>query len=130
MADPKTSAEAGYEKRDVFLNAPVWLALVIIALIVGAALVCAWLFGWFEVAADRDEVLRIPDGQRAPLEVPDPVQTQREAIEHAAKETLASYGWTDPAQDRVRVPIERALDLASERGLPIFEAVPTEGEGR
>jgi hypothetical protein len=31
---------------------------------------------------------------------------------------LNSYGWNDPAASRVRIPIDRAIELTAERGLP------------
>jgi hypothetical protein len=42
--------------------------------------------------------------------------TEQRAIENAA---LHSYGWLDPAAGVVHIPIERAVDLTAERGLPV-----------
>lgn len=36
-------------------------------------------------------------------------------------ETLKSYGWVEPNAGVVRIPIERAMELTLERGLPVRE---------
>ena len=43
-------------------------------------------------------------------------------IEELAKqdETLASYGWVDQNNGVARIPIERAMDLLVQRGLPVL----------
>lgn len=44
-------------------------------------------------------------------------------------QTLSSYGWVDRGQGVVRIPIDRAMDLTLERGLPSREApVPPPAE--
>jgi hypothetical protein len=40
---------------------------------------------------------------------------QMRAAEEAA---LNSYGWVDKESGRVRIPIERAMDILAEKGLP------------
>ncbi len=34
------------------------------------------------------------------------------------RQTLTTYGWVDPAQRIVRLPVDRAIDLLAARGLP------------
>jgi hypothetical protein len=41
-------------------------------------------------------------------------------------ERLTSYGWVDKNAGRVRIPIDRAMDLVLQRGLP-FRAAPVPG---
>jgi hypothetical protein len=40
-------------------------------------------------------------------------------IRQAQDETLYSYGWVDEKNGAVRIPIERAMDLLVQRGLPV-----------
>lgn len=40
----------------------------------------------------------------------------------AEKELLGTYGWVDEAHGVARIPVERAMDLVLERGLPAREA--------
>lgn len=43
---------------------------------------------------------------------------------HAREDLLLdNYTWADPAQGKVRIPIERAIQLLAQRGLPIAPAV-------
>jgi hypothetical protein len=38
---------------------------------------------------------------------------------------LDNYSWADPAHTKVRIPIERAMELLAQRGLPVAPAVQT-----
>lgn len=44
---------------------------------------------------------------------------QLNSIRRAEDETLYSYGWVDEKAGTVRIPIDRAMDLLVERGLPV-----------
>jgi hypothetical protein len=48
---------------------------------------------------------------------PDPV-APRLAVRAREQEKLASYGWVDANAGVARIPIERAMELLVERGLP------------
>jgi hypothetical protein len=45
-------------------------------------------------------------------------RTQLDQIRLREEETLATYGWVDQKAGVVRIPIERAMDLIAQRGLP------------
>jgi hypothetical protein len=46
---------------------------------------------------------------------------------HAREDLLLEhYSWIDPAQGKVRIPIERAMELIAQRGLPVAPAVKTQ----
>ena len=38
---------------------------------------------------------------------------------------LDNYSWADPAHTKVRIPIERAMQLIAQRGLPVAPAIQT-----
>jgi len=45
---------------------------------------------------------------------------------HAREDLLLdNYSWADPAHTKVRIPIERAMELLVQRGLPVAPAVQT-----
>jgi hypothetical protein len=46
-------------------------------------------------------------------------RTQLNGIRTAEEQTLYSYGWVNEEQGVVRIPIERAMDLIVQRGLPV-----------
>lgn len=37
---------------------------------------------------------------------------------------LGSYGWVDRSAGKVRIPIDRAMDLVAQRGFPVRRAKP------
>jgi hypothetical protein len=48
----------------------------------------------------------------------DPKQDLARTIEEQ-KQILESYGWADQGTGKVRIPIDRAMDLILQRGLPV-----------
>ena len=69
------------------------------------------------VPPQGDPVLRFP----APQLQPDPtadLNKYREAVE----QELNSTGWIDQKSGVVHIPVERAIDLVAERGLPVRPA--------
>jgi len=44
---------------------------------------------------------------------------QLNGIRIEEENTLSSYGWVDQKSGVVRIPIERAMDLIAEKGLPV-----------
>jgi hypothetical protein len=50
---------------------------------------------------------------------------QLNGIRLAEEQTLYSYGWVDEKSGTVRIPIERAMDLLVQRGLPVRPQGPT-----
>jgi hypothetical protein len=47
-----------------------------------------------------------------------------EEIRNAQERTLDTYGWVDQPNGVVRVPIDRAIDLLVQRGLPARSSAP------
>jgi len=47
-----------------------------------------------------------------------------EQYKAAQGEILNSYGWVDQKAGIVRIPIERAMDILVQRGLPVRGAAP------
>lgn len=119
-----TSVEAGHEKSDVSIGGIVKFG---IGLAVAALLVHVAMWGLFKVLDARREKRDrpIPSLVAAALRrTPPEPRLERDALaprrrmvagENAA---LTSYGWVDRNAGIVRIPIERAMDLLVERGLP------------
>jgi hypothetical protein len=53
------------------------------------------------------------------------VDPQIDLLQKRAQEdaVLNSYGWVDRANGTVRIPIERAIELTAERGLPVRKGI-------
>jgi hypothetical protein len=119
-----TSVEAGHEKSDVSIGAIVKFG---IGLAVGALLVSVGMWGLFKVLETRESKRDTPlpplaaaGLRRTPPEPrlePDALAPRRR-MQDEEREALTTYGWVDKNAGVVRLPIERAMDLLVERGLP------------
>ena len=66
-----------------------------------------------------------------PADLPRLQVAQPQDLEHHQKtqeEMLNEYGWVDPKAGLVRIPIEKAMDLLVERGLPVESGKSGQGE--
>lgn len=109
--------------RDVDIRGVVWTG-VGLAAVTAVAFVLVWFF--FRGLAAREEArdpepLPIPEAA-APVEPPGPrLQTSPEEdlreMLAAEEEHLESYGLVGEDGEHARIPIERAMELALERGL-------------
>lgn len=120
--NPGGSSPAEFD-RDVDIRAVVWTG-VGLAVITAAAFVFGWFF--FQGLAGRQEArdpepLPIPEAA-APVEPPGPrlQSTPEEDLREMLAEEAAlleSYGVVGEDGEYVRIPIERAMELALEHGL-------------
>jgi hypothetical protein len=86
-------------------------------------LVMGWLLGYF---AAREARLDVPPSPLAEIRQlpPEPrlqvdPATDLEEMWRAEDAVLNSYGWVDQKAGIVRIPIERAITLLDQRGLPV-----------
>jgi hypothetical protein len=123
-ADEPRNPHVHHEPGDVNARALTKFGLSMSALIL-IFLVGIW--GVFEYLKNREAELGRPmsasaivNAQKQPPEPrlqPHPAQDMRDwraAEERAARQ----YGWIDPDKGIVQIPIERAMDLIAQRGLP------------
>ncbi len=122
--------EVKHEERDVdvwaigkFAIALVLLCIVVVALIVG-------LFRYFQAREDAAQVPPAP-GAEANVSREPPVPRLQDApvsdlkqMRDAENQILGSYGWVDREHGIVRLPIDRAMDLLVQRGLPSTQNTP------
>jgi hypothetical protein len=112
----------GYEKTDATLRAAV-LLVALTAVLVAVGVISMWfLYGFIiEYQSNQDEppsplaeTVEPFTGPRLQVEPP----LDMKALEALEQEILGSYGWIDREAGVVHIPIERAMDLLAERGLP------------
>lgn len=126
----------GYEKRDVSLPFIVKSGIYLTVLVVATFVVVTWGYGVYDDRSGqlvsgtaqpsplRDEAGsadRLPPG---PLLQPDP-RAEYELYLEDQQQAVSSYGWADRAAGKIVIPVERAIELAAERGLPTFPADPS-----
>ncbi len=118
------AAPVGHETRDVDLSGAPRLVIGMVAFL---ALVFA--FVWFVYVKWRADAnasqppipaIAVRDGDRLPplprLQTTPNVDLR--AFRDREAQVLTTYGWVDKEKGVVRIPIDRAIDLVAERGLP------------
>ncbi len=118
-----------YERRDVD---SISMILLVLLLLVGLALAQLLTAGCLQLL---DRYFSIPRTREAlrPAEFPGPrlqISPRADLKEFRARDEarLHGYGWVNRNAGTVRIPIERAMDLLVERGLPKTNELVTAAE--
>ena len=126
----------GHETRDITVSPLVMIAVgVLVAGLIGH-LVLWNVFSWYNNRLARMDPAPAPLARTAQpppgplLQVAPRADLQQMLADHNGQ--LNSYGWVDQQAGTVRIPIDRAMDLLLERGLPArsggeFQEWPDEG---
>lgn len=114
-------ANLGYEPRDVRVGWIVAFAMALAAMVVLVLPLTDWIFDRLESGAAQLDAPTSPLAARQ--EPPEPRLESRPAAELSAlrrreQQVLTKYRWLDREQGIVQIPIERAIELLVERGLP------------
>ncbi len=121
MVDP-VAKRLGHETRDVHVRVIAWSALGLVVAAVIAYLAVAGLYKLFahqHPSPDAPSRIEFYPHTIVPpplLEI-HPV-ADLEQLQTAEEGQLHSYGWVDKPAGVIRIPIERAMDLVVQRGLP------------
>ena len=115
-------AATGYETRDANTSG-ILLFLALLATTVVLVLLFAWgLFRQYSLSINNKPpdspftgVREVPSAPR--LQVTPREDLQRILADQQSK--LETYGWEDRQAGTVRIPIERAMDLLVQKGLPV-----------
>jgi hypothetical protein len=133
-----TTEHGGYERQDLPVSGILYFLLTIVVVVV----ICLFgLRGLFDFLDHREKaaqpavnplVTNVPTDTRR---ISDPDEYLKKAFPDPRLETdernqlnkdtvreeglLYSYGWVDEKAGTVRIPIERAMDLIVQRGLPV-----------
>jgi len=110
-----------HELKDVNVRNLLWLGAGLCAIVLLAVLSMKLLFGYY--AAHQPSVPAASLLETGPELPPQPRLQIHEHIDlerklAADQSTLNSYGWVDRNAGLVRIPIDRAIDLLAQRGLP------------
>jgi hypothetical protein len=122
--------ELKHEERDVNAWAVGKFAIGLTLLSIFAVLLVAGLFRYFQ---GRENVAQVtpPPGYESNVSREPPAPRLQEApisdlkqMRDAENQMLGTYGWVDREHGIVRLPIDRAIDLLAQRGLPSSPATP------
>ncbi|MFI5089425.1 MAG: hypothetical protein ACHP7P_05145 [Terriglobales bacterium] len=112
-----------YEPREADLRV-VLAFLAALGLATVMVLLVLWgMFSYFRGKSAERGPLPSPRMYTSPPNVPQPrlqpnPVADYDAYHLSAAETLNSYGWVDQKAGTARIPIDKAMDLVVERGLP------------
>ena len=112
---------AGHETRD---TGPAVIIYSTIGLTVGTFIVCMIVWGLFNFLKSREvppaptslmsNPATMPPEPRLQVDGTAQIKNLRAREDHV----LSSYAWVDQKSGTVRVPIDRAMDMLAQRGLP------------
>jgi len=122
----------GHETVDANVHSLVWWGLGVFVLLAAGMIISVIVFHYFVThqslgppASPFENVRALPP--RPVLQVT-PARDLHQYLDRQ-KAVLNSYGWVDQKAGVVRIPIDRAMDLLLQKGLPVrAEAHGKEGE--
>jgi hypothetical protein len=116
-----------YEKEDINARSTFWFGFWILALMVGVSFLLKPLYDLLVARGVETQApaAYVAGSDPAALEPPAPhlqVTPERELAAFRAQEDaiLGSYAWVDKDRGVVRIPIDEALRIVAQRGLPTF----------
>jgi hypothetical protein len=124
LPTPPPDATAGHEERDVRLRPLAYTAALLTAIVIAVFVAMQVLLNVLAGVQSRRSAAPSPlAGAYGMKEPPEPrLQTHPVAdlqtLRARDADRLSGYGWVDRDARLVRIPIERAIDLVAERGLP------------
>jgi hypothetical protein len=146
----EVDASAGYERSDASVTG---IAVFLVSLLIFVAVIgmlCYGIGGWFNARMNREDgpnskwtktvdvrqlgnLPSSPELQNKMAEITQTFPTPRLLTDdgdqdvadmHAREDLLLSnYSWVDQSKGTVRIPIEQAMQLIAQRGLPVAPAV-------
>ncbi len=134
MSETEQNHEAGkprHEKTDANIRNVVWFAVGLTILVVGAMIASRLLFNFYAAHQGLGPPASPFENERALPSAGVPRLQVKPASEFGSyagdqQEMLKSYGWVDQKAGIVHIPIDRAMDLLLERGLPVRKGPPVE----
>src|SRR5580658_3788697 len=118
---PPNGANKGYERSDANPSGLLHWALWLIAVLVVVFVSMAWLFDFYgkvqslgKPASPFENARVLPPAPRLQ------VQPRAELHDYCERQDklLNTYGWADEHNGVVRIPVDRAIELTLQQGLP------------
>jgi hypothetical protein len=127
-AERENNPTVAHEGTDADAHAITKFGIGLTLVVVVSQLALWWLFSHL---SQREQKLSPPVSAiikaQAPKEPPEPrlqgnPQLDMRKMRQEEDAVLNHYGWVDPDRGIVRLPIQRAIDMAAQKGLPQFKA--------
>lgn len=123
MTEHNTQSAGGYERTDANIRGlAAFAGGLVLLMLVGMFAMRLLYVQMAERQVQTDPVLS-PLAAQLPEHPPDPrlqvmPAAELQRIRAEEQEKLTGYGWVEPNAGVVRIPVERAMELVIERGLP------------
>jgi len=136
MSKPLAGSEPGneevrFEREDVNSRSTIWFGISILVVMVVVAFLVK---PFYDLLAEHETRTQPPPAYALPAEPPAPAATtprlQVEPVVDLATlrahedRILDGYAWVDKERGIARIPIEDAMRLVAEQGLPVFPPAP------
>jgi len=124
---PGHQPRRGHETSDANIRDLIIFGVGLCCLVIAGLLISKSVFHYFvghqglgPPASPFENVRMLPPEPRLQVSAPQDL----EQYKVAQGETLNSYGWVDQNAGIVRIPIDRAMDILVQKGLPVRGATP------
>ena len=112
-----------HETSDVHVRPLAWLGVGLAMLILISMVAVKGIFVFLDRQQAQNDVAPLPMMTQRPQQPPEPrLQTtpvpNRKLIVEQESKQLNTYGWVDSKSGVVRIPVDQAMKLLAERGLP------------
>lgn len=131
-----TNAHGDYERRDIGVAGVLYFLAGLAAAGILVHFLVSGMYSYLEKRSDAEQPHVSPLVQNVPTDTrhvsrdypqaafPSPKLEEDERgqlndIRLQEEQTLSTYGWIDQKAGTVRIPIDRAMDLLAQRGLPV-----------
>lgn len=120
----------GYEVEDASVREIVFTG---IGLAVGTLVVCLLTWGLFNISKTVSQEGQPVNPMARPGQLPPEPRVEvqpwvdLENLRRHEEEVLQTYGWADKGAGKVRLPVDRAIDVMAARGLPVRGGQPPAG---
>lgn len=146
----KPPANGGYEHQDIGVSGVLYFLLGLALSGLFVYFVVNGIYSFLEKHSEANQTPVSPlvtnaptDTRKLPSDYKDYLQqnfpspqleiderSQLDKIRNGEAETLSTYDWVDQKAGTVRIPIDRAMDLIAQRGLPVHAQTATEESGQ
>jgi hypothetical protein len=115
--------EEGHEPSEIKLRAIIIFAVVFVAVAIVVEVAMVGVMGLFKVqdaeqVKSKPRLLEDKTGQFPPPNLQLNTTAEMLNFRQAESESITSYGWVDEKDGIAHIPIDRALQIVTERGLP------------
>ena len=126
--EPENNPTVAHEPTDADSRSITQFGIGLTFFLILSQLALWWVFSSF---SKREQKLSPPVPAiirtQAPKEPPEPrlqanPQSDLKKMLQQEDQVLNNYGWVDPDRGIVRLPVERALEIVAQKGLPQFKA--------